>query len=461
MRSDPRTDLSAAWAAFKNDGDPVARENLILTYAPLVKYVAGRLSSSLPQTVDTSDLISYGVFGLIDAIEKFDMDRGIKFETYAIARIKGAIIDELRAMDWVPRSVRARAREFEAAYVALENKLKRVPSDDEVAAEMGISPRELQAILAKLSYASVISFEEMWSGGAERDEHQDPLGAIADERAEDPVDVFESAEVKEILQQTARAEVDDGAGGKTQIEAGLGAGALAVDKAVEAVITKKRGGKAVTQAEIDATTGIGLTASSDDGETWTVSAKVTSVKRGGADVVIVAGDGADVSGDTTQRLLDDGSVEWTVKVKQGASPTVHVKRMDTRACWRVKLGSTLAGTYAGTFPVVFPGYGSIEVPYTVIIAPDGTFEGSWHYSGNPGVAGIANYTTDATFGGKLAGTHAEASGTSSAVITGEVGGSMSASNPFTFSADVKQDGSALVGTLVSAGNSIAVNAMRQ
>lgn len=199
MRSDPRTDLSAAWAAFKNDGDPVARENLILTYAPLVKYVAGRLSSSLPQTVDTSDLISYGVFGLIDAIEKFDMDRGIKFETYAIARIKGAIIDELRAMDWVPRSVRARAREFEAAYVALENRLKRVPSDDEVAAEMGISSRELQAILAKLSYASVISFEEMWSGGPERDEHQDPLGAIADERAEDPVDVFESAEVKEIL----------------------------------------------------------------------------------------------------------------------------------------------------------------------------------------------------------------------------------------------------------------------
>lgn len=199
MRSDPRPDLTAAWAAFKNDGDPVARENLILTYAPLVKYVAGRLSSSLPQTVDTSDLISYGVFGLIDAIEKFDTDRGIKFETYAIARIKGAIIDELRAMDWVPRSVRARAREFEAAYVALENRLKRVPSDDEVAAEMGITPRELQAILAKLSYASVISFEEMWSGGPERDEHQDPLGTIADERAEDPVDVFESAEVKDIL----------------------------------------------------------------------------------------------------------------------------------------------------------------------------------------------------------------------------------------------------------------------
>ncbi|MHB1323084.1 MAG: RNA polymerase sigma factor WhiG [Coriobacteriia bacterium] len=199
MRSDPRTDLAAAWAAFKNTGDSLARENLIITYSPLVKYVAGRLSSSLPQTVDTSDLISYGVFGLIDAIEKFDTDRGIKFETYAIARIKGAIIDELRAMDWVPRSVRARAREFEAAYVSLENRFKRVPSDAEIAQEMGISERDLHAILAKLSYASVISFEEMWTGGSERDEHQDPLGVIADERAEDPVDIFESAEIKDIL----------------------------------------------------------------------------------------------------------------------------------------------------------------------------------------------------------------------------------------------------------------------
>jgi RNA polymerase sigma factor for flagellar operon FliA len=199
MRSDPRTDLSAAWASFKNDGDAQARESLILNYAPLVKYVAGRVSSSLPQTVDTSDLISYGIFGLIDAIEKFDMERGIKFETYAIARIKGAIIDELRAMDWVPRSVRSRAREFEAAYIALENQLKRVPSDDEIAAEMGVTPRELQAILTKLSYASVISFEDLWSGGSERDEHPDPLGSIADEHADDPVDIFESSEIKEIL----------------------------------------------------------------------------------------------------------------------------------------------------------------------------------------------------------------------------------------------------------------------
>src|SRR5512133_1639023 len=120
MKKDPRQDASGLWDSYKNGGDTDARDALILNYSPLVKYVAGRLASSLPQTVDTADLISYGIFGLIDAIEKFDLGRAIKFETYAIARIKGAIIDELRAMDWVPRSVRSRAREIENAYIALE-----------------------------------------------------------------------------------------------------------------------------------------------------------------------------------------------------------------------------------------------------------------------------------------------------------------------------------------------------
>ncbi|MBN2404309.1 MAG: RNA polymerase sigma factor WhiG [Coriobacteriia bacterium] len=199
MRPDPKTDVSAYWAAYKEDGDPLARETLILNYSPLVKYVAGRLSSNLPQNVDTSDLISYGVFGLIDAIEKFDIERGIKFETYAIARIKGAIIDELRAMDWVPRSVRARSREIEHAYIALENRLKRVPTDAEVAHEMGVTPRELQDILTKLSYTSVVSFEELWVGGQDKDDKGNAIGTIKDESAEDPVKMFESVELKEIL----------------------------------------------------------------------------------------------------------------------------------------------------------------------------------------------------------------------------------------------------------------------
>lgn len=198
MRTDPRTDISALWGSYKDGNDTEARDALILNYSPLVKYVAGRLASSLPQTVDTADLISYGIFGLIDAIEKFDVGRAIKFETYAIARIKGAIIDELRAMDWVPRSVRSRAREIEHAYIALENELKRFPSDAEVAGHMGITTKELADILTKLSYTSVVSFEELWVGG-ERDDGQSALGSIKDDSAEDPVAIFESEEIKTIL----------------------------------------------------------------------------------------------------------------------------------------------------------------------------------------------------------------------------------------------------------------------
>jgi len=201
MKTDPRTDVSDLWAEYKSTADPDAREKLILNYSPLVKYVAGRLSSGLPQTVDTADLISYGIFGLIDAIEKFDLERGIKFETYAIARIKGAIIDELRSMDWVPRSVRAKARRIEKAYIALETKLRRIPEDTEVAEEMGISIGELHQIFTKLSYTSIVSFEELWVGG-DRDDRQNVMGSIKDDTAEDPVALFESEEIKGILAET-------------------------------------------------------------------------------------------------------------------------------------------------------------------------------------------------------------------------------------------------------------------
>lgn len=198
MRKDPRTDVSALWSRFKETGEEDARERLILNYSPLVKYVAGRVSSTLPQTVETADLISYGLFGLIDAIEKYDLERGIKFETYAISRIKGAIIDELRSMDWVPRSVRARGKELEAAYIALEMRLRRVPTDAEVAEEMGLGIDEFHDILSKLSYASVVSFEELWSTG-EREERSDGAASIPDHGAEDPVAMFESEEIKHIL----------------------------------------------------------------------------------------------------------------------------------------------------------------------------------------------------------------------------------------------------------------------
>ena len=128
-------DTSGLWQEYRKTGDRAVRDRLILTYAPLVKFVAGRLGSGLPAHVDEGDLVSYGLLGLIGAIERFDPDREIKFETYAIARIKGAIIDELRALDWVPRSVRARARDIERAIAELEKKLHRAPTDEEIASQ--------------------------------------------------------------------------------------------------------------------------------------------------------------------------------------------------------------------------------------------------------------------------------------------------------------------------------------
>ena len=198
MRTDSVAELDGLWNRYKHGGDTTARDQLILNYSPLVKYVAGRLSANLPDSVEIADLVSYGIFGLIDAIEKFDLGRGLKFETYAISRIRGAIIDELRSLDWVPRSVRSRAKEVEQAYFVLENSLRRSPSDEEVAAHLGISVQEYGEVLSKLSYTSVASFEELLLG----DEHDDGsggVGAIKDDRAETPDALYEHKEIREIL----------------------------------------------------------------------------------------------------------------------------------------------------------------------------------------------------------------------------------------------------------------------
>jgi len=194
-----RDDLATLWERFVSSHDEEAREQLILNYSPLVKFVAGRVATKLPNTVENSDLISYGIFGLIDAIEKYEPERGFKFETYAIPRIRGAIIDELRALDWVPRSVRARARDIENAIASLENRLNRTPDDSEVAAKLGITPKELQDAYTKLSYTSIISFDEIWAPNADRDEQSTLASVIKDESAPDPVAAFESEEIKEIL----------------------------------------------------------------------------------------------------------------------------------------------------------------------------------------------------------------------------------------------------------------------
>ena len=131
-------ELRDLWKRYKGNDDQQARERLVVAYSPLVKYVAGRMASGLPSHVDEADLISYGLVGLINAIERFEPEREIKFETYAITRIKGSIIDELRSLDWVPRSVRARAREIERTNQKLEHKLQRAPTDEEMADRAGL-----------------------------------------------------------------------------------------------------------------------------------------------------------------------------------------------------------------------------------------------------------------------------------------------------------------------------------
>jgi RNA polymerase sigma factor FliA len=189
-------DLDLLWASYKADPDRDVRDQLILHYSPLVKYVAGRVAVGLPQRVEAADLVSYGIFGLIDAIERFEPERGTTFESYAIARIKGAIIDELRSLDWVPRSVRAKARSLERAYQDLEARLKRVPTDAELASEVGLEEDQLQAILAQVSFVGLAALDETLGIG----ERSGPtLGETLADRADGPVAVVETAETRRIL----------------------------------------------------------------------------------------------------------------------------------------------------------------------------------------------------------------------------------------------------------------------
>jgi RNA polymerase sigma factor for flagellar operon FliA len=196
--ADAAAELALLWGEFKESASPSARERLILHFAPLVKYVASRVATGLPASVEHADLVSYGMFGLIDALEKFDPARGNKFETYAIPRIKGAIIDELRAMDWVPRSVRFKAREIEKAYADLESILKRAPSERELAERLGVSLSELHDVINQISFVSVLALDELLSVGTDRGEQVSLLDTLAD-RSVDPTTGLEGQETRGLL----------------------------------------------------------------------------------------------------------------------------------------------------------------------------------------------------------------------------------------------------------------------
>ena len=190
-------ELRELWRRYKTEGDSRVRERLVVAYSPLVKYVAGRTAAGLPPHVEEADLISYGLVGLISAIERFDLSRDIKFETYAIMRIKGAIIDELRSLDWVPRSVRARAREVERANAKLENRLQRAPTDAEIAEEMGISVDELNESLLAISHSSIVALDELWTVSDSSGDQVSLMDTIEDHNAPDPARALDLGDLKD------------------------------------------------------------------------------------------------------------------------------------------------------------------------------------------------------------------------------------------------------------------------
>jgi RNA polymerase sigma factor for flagellar operon FliA len=157
------------WIQYRKKRDPKIREAFIKQYAPLVKYVAGKVAVGMPHNVEFDDLVGFGVFGLLDAIDKFDPDKNVKFKTYAVTRIRGAIFDELRSIDWVPRSVRQKTREVEDAIGALEAQLGRTATDQEIASSMGMDEVEYQKTIMKISVTSILSLDDMWFSGDEND----------------------------------------------------------------------------------------------------------------------------------------------------------------------------------------------------------------------------------------------------------------------------------------------------
>lgn len=198
-------EIARLWRSFKHDGSADARERLILHYAPLVKFVAGRVGAGLPSSVDLNDLVSYGVLGLIESVERFDLGREVKFETYAIPRIRGAMLDELRALDWVPRSVRSNARQLERAMGKLQSELRRDPTEEELAVELAIEVDDLRDRFGATVGMSIVALEELMTVGREEGEHVSLLDTLPDQAVEQPGAALETGEAKEALLEAIHA----------------------------------------------------------------------------------------------------------------------------------------------------------------------------------------------------------------------------------------------------------------
>jgi RNA polymerase sigma factor for flagellar operon FliA len=185
-------DSEKLWEAYAKTKSPEIKEQIIERYAPLVKYVAGRLAMQVGQYVEFDDLVGYGVFGLLDAIDKFDFVKGVKFETYASLRIRGSIIDNIRKMDWVPRALRQKNKRLETSYAELEAELGREPEDAELAAKLGVTVGEARDVMKKSSVLSLISLDDYLENNHEAESLSDDVGTRPDA-------AYDRAELRELL----------------------------------------------------------------------------------------------------------------------------------------------------------------------------------------------------------------------------------------------------------------------
>jgi len=188
------------WTLFKQNRDPKIRDLFVKQYAPLVKYVAGKVAMGMPHNVEFDDLVGFGVFGLFDAIKKFDPDKHVKFKTYAVTRIRGAIFDELRSIDWVPRSVRQKTREIEDTIHRLESSLGRAASDQEIADEMRMTTKEFQKTMMKISGTSILSLNDVWYTGDDNDKVS-IVDSIESPSSLNPDIIVEKDEIKRVIIQ--------------------------------------------------------------------------------------------------------------------------------------------------------------------------------------------------------------------------------------------------------------------
>lgn len=194
--------LENLWREYKETDSKIAKDKLLAEYAHLVKYIVNRIAVNLPGSVDRDDLTSTGIMGLIKAVETFELERGFKFETYAGHKIRGAILDELRSLDWVPRSVRQKSKDIQRVYAKLENELGRIPYDDEVCEEMGISMKEYEEILSEVTPTTIISLEEAMPDRGSDSKELRIIDSIEDPGSDNPLKELGFTEVKNILKDT-------------------------------------------------------------------------------------------------------------------------------------------------------------------------------------------------------------------------------------------------------------------